>query len=440
MTTIDRPLPAVPDIEAAVLGAILTWPDEAADAVANIARNDAWTVAEHRDLYGVVAKLLAAGKSVSPSLAIAAGADPLSVSAVMGKAGRRGDIADCVRVVVEAAVARAAIRLCYDTAAKLYDSADSSCATVADLSRAAADITRIGAALDVRRLGDDMDGTISDLTAAYAGEDRDGWGIGISVDLDRYLRLRRGEMVIIAARPSVGKTALAIQAAVNLALSEGVTSAIFSLEMSRAMLRRRAVLQHAKINIAQLRQKQVTSAGWEDIDASARLVASLPIWCDDSSAATVEAIRASARALSRRVGLGLVIIDYLQLVRPARSGANREAEVAAISAGCKAMAKELDLPVLVLAQLNRQAEDKPRVSHLRESGAIEQDADVIVLLEPGERTEAAVTVSAHVAKHRNGQTGTAQLVFMPATTRFEPAAKLTDADVAWAAGRREDAI
>jgi replicative DNA helicase len=419
MDLLDRPLPAQPGVEAAVLGAVLTWPETAGDTVAALgADGDVFTAAGYRALWAVVCRLVASGSAVSPALVLAAGADPSSIGAVVAAAGEPGALEDGCRVLREHWTARRTIALCYEASARLYASADGARAEAGALSTALAVLAQAGHQAEVRRLGDDMTETVAQFEAAAKGEDRDGYGTGLA-DLDRYFRLRPGELSIIAARPSLGKTALGLQIAVYLATSEAVPVAFFSLEMSRGLLRRRAVLQGAGFGMGEIRHASLSDTRWRDLGESAQLIAGLPVWCDDSSRHTVADIAASARNLARSQGIRLVIVDYLQLVRPTRPRANREAEVSEISAGCKALAKELDVPVLVLAQLNRQAEESPRVAHLRESGAIEQDADVIALLQATAKTDAAVSVTVHVAKHRNGPTGACYLTFLPASTRFE---------------------
>ena len=240
---------------------------------------------------------------------------------------------------------------------------------------------------------------------------------------------QRQEMIVLAARPSVGKTALALNVAEAAALpkrGEPVPTLIFSLEMSSAQLALRMLCSRAKVNIRQLGIERLPRHGEEEqrLVAVADELSKSPLFIDDSSHLTIMELRAKARRLYTRHKLGLIVVDYLQLLSPTDSKVPREQQVAEASRGLKALAKELDLPVLVLSQLNRSSEKedrKPRLSDLRESGSIEQDADVVLMLAPpkdaDEKIEAPYELI--VAKQRNGPIGRVELTFLKPTTRFE---------------------
>ena len=242
---------------------------------------------------------------------------------------------------------------------------------------------------------------------------------------------QRQEMIVLAARPSIGKTALALNIAEAAALpkpgkGEPVPTLIFSLEMSAAQLALRMLCARARVNIRQLGIEHVSRHGDEEqrlVEAADQL-SKAPLFIDDSSRLTIMELRAKARRLYTRHKLGLLVVDYLQLISPTESQVPREQQVAEASRGLKALAKELDLPVLVLSQLNRSSEKedrKPRLSDLRESGSIEQDADVVLMLappkDPEEKTEAPYEL--FVAKQRNGPIGNVELTFLKPITRFE---------------------
>ncbi len=252
-------------------------------------------------------------------------------------------------------------------------------------------------------------------------------------DLDSFTYgFQRQEMIILAARPSMGKTSLALNFAEAAALprrGEGVPILIFSLEMGSSQLALRMLCARAKVNMKLLRDGLLSKNGEEQrrlLDAAEEF-SKAPIYIDDSSHLTIMELRAKARRLQARSKLGLIIVDYLQLLAPTDSKTPREQQVAEISRGLKALAKELDVPVIVLSQLNRSAEKEnrtPKLSDLRESGSIEQDADVVLMLaRPKDADEkfqvAADSAELIVAKQRNGPVGELKLTFLRDITRFE---------------------
>lgn len=252
-------------------------------------------------------------------------------------------------------------------------------------------------------------------------------------DLDQYtFGFQRQEMIILAARPSMGKTSLALNFAEAAAMprhGEGCTTLVFSLEMSAAQLALRMLCSRARVNMKLLRDGLLSKNGAEQqrLLEAADEFAKSKLFIDDSSFLTIMELRAKARRLQARHKLGFIIVDYLQLLAPTDPKTPREQQVAEISRGLKALAKELDVPVLVLSQLNRSAEKEnrtPKLSDLRESGSIEQDADVVLMLaRPKDADEkfqvAADSAELIVAKQRNGPVGELRLTFLRDITRFE---------------------
>jgi replicative DNA helicase len=252
-------------------------------------------------------------------------------------------------------------------------------------------------------------------------------------DLDALMwGFQRQEMIILAARPSMGKTSLALNFAEGASLplrGEGVASLIFSLEMSASQLALRMLCSRARVNMKLLRDGLLSKNG----DEQNRLVhtadefSKAPIFIDDSSALSIMQLRAKARRIHSRTPLGFIIVDYLQLLSPTDSKMPREQQVAEASRGLKSLAKELNVPVLVLSQLNRSSEKEnrtPKLADLRESGSIEQDADVVLMLaRPRDADEkfqvAADSAELIVAKSRNGPVGELKLTFLRDITRFE---------------------
>ena len=243
---------------------------------------------------------------------------------------------------------------------------------------------------------------------------------------------QRAEMIVLAARPSMGKTSLALNIAEAAALprkGEPVATLIFSLEMSAAPLALRMLCSRAKVNMKLLREGLLSKNGSEQAELmeAADQFSKSPLFIDDSSHLSIMELRAKARRVHARHKLGFIIIDYLQLLSPTDPRVPREQQVAEASRGLKALAKELNVPVLVLSQLNRSSEKEnraPRLADLRESGSIEQDADVVLMLaRPKDADEkfqvASDSAELIVAKQRNGPVGELKLTFLRDITRFE---------------------
>jgi replicative DNA helicase len=248
-----------------------------------------------------------------------------------------------------------------------------------------------------------------------------------------------GDLVIIAGRPSMGKTALALNITQSAAAATGIPSAIFSLEMSKEQLSLRLLSSEARVDSSKMRGGFLKESDLARINRAAGTLYDLPVFIDDSAAISALEIRAKARRMKMEKGLGFIIIDYLQLMRGRASAERRDLEISEISRSLKALAKELHIPVVALSQLNRKVEDRtnkrPILSDLRESGAIEQDADVIMFIyrdevyntEPDNPNRGIAEV--HVAKQRNGPIGTVKLTFLEYCTRFEDHAPETETPV-----------
>src|SRR5467141_1251284 len=257
-------------------------------------------------------------------------------------------------------------------------------------------------------------------------------------DLDKLTSgLHSSEMIVIAARPSMGKTALAMNIAEYAAIEANLPVAIFSLEMSAQQLVQRMLCSRARVNLAKTRDGFLGEADFPRLTHAASKLAEAKIFIDDSAGLTILELRAKARRLKAQQNVQLIIVDYLQLLRSTsrRAQDNRQLEISEISAGLKGLAKELKIPLIVIAQLNRQPEarsgGKPRLSDLRESGSIEQDADLVGLLVRPEiyeededaRAEKAGEAELIIAKQRNGPVGEIALTFLKEFTRFEDRAR-----------------
>jgi replicative DNA helicase len=241
--------------------------------------------------------------------------------------------------------------------------------------------------------------------------------------------MQNSDLLIIAARPSMGKTALALNIARNAAVDGGVPVAIFSLEMSKEQLSLRMLCAEARIDSSRVRSGFFSMEDWERLTEAAGVLSAAPIFIDDSPSLSAMEVRAKARRLKMDKNLGLIVVDYLQLMQGRPGAERRDLEISDISRSLKALAKELNLPVLALSQLNRMLEQRndkrPRLSDLRESGALEQDADVVAFIyrdevyNKEENNPQRGTAEILLAKQRNGPTGDVLLTFLSAYTRFE---------------------
>ena len=246
-------------------------------------------------------------------------------------------------------------------------------------------------------------------------------------EMDRMLSgLQPSELIIIAARPSMGKTALALNIATHVALSEKKPVLIFSLEMSQDLLAQRMLCAQASVNAQELRRGNLTDSDWPKLSQAIGRLSEAPIFIDDTPTISALEIRSRARKLKIEKGLGLIVIDYLQLIQGKGRTESRQQEIAEITRSLKSLARELEVPVLSLAQLSRAveatADKKPMLSHLKESGEIEQSADVVAFIYRDEYynvdTENKNIAEIIIAKQRNGPTGSFQLYWQKEYTRF----------------------
>ncbi len=241
--------------------------------------------------------------------------------------------------------------------------------------------------------------------------------------------LQKSDLIILAARPSMGKTALALNIARNVAVDANIPVAVFSIEMSREQLSMRLLCSEARIDSSRLRSGFFSREDWVNLTSAAEVLSEAPIYIDDSPDISAMAIRAKARRLKMDKDIGLIIIDYLQLMRSSASAERRDLEISEMSRSLKALAKELNLPVMALSQLNRKLEERhdkrPQLSDLRESGALEQDADVVCFIyrdevyNRDENNPNKGTAELLLKKQRNGPTGDIKLAFLNTYTRFE---------------------
>jgi replicative DNA helicase len=248
--------------------------------------------------------------------------------------------------------------------------------------------------------------------------------------------LQKSDLIIIAGRPSMGKTAFALNIAQYAALEASIPVAVFSLEMSKEQLALRMLSAESRVDSQRIRRGFLGETDWPKLITAASRLSEAPIYIDDTPAITVLEMKAKARRLKAEVDLGLIILDYLQLMRGGGYRESREQEISEISRSLKALAKELNVPVVALSQLNRKVEDrtikKPQMADLRDSGAIEQDADVIAFIyrdevyDKSEENPERGMAEIIIGKQRNGPTGMIKLAFQEKYTRFENLARSID--------------
>lgn len=345
-------------------------------------------------------------------------------------------------IVLDKFILRKMLKTCTEGIGRIYESEDEVATLIDELEK---EVLGVRGDRDVKgslHIKDLVFKTIEKIEELHS---RNGalTGIGTGLlDFDKMTSgLQPGEMIVIAARPSMGKTSLAMNMVEHVIFEQKYPVGVFSLEMTAESLVMRTVCSRARVNHRNIVDGFLTERDFRKITETAGKLANAPLYIDDTPGLSILQLRAKARRMSLQHGIKLFVVDYLQLLHStSRRAENRQQEIADISNGLKALAKELKVPVIVLSQLNREMEKdknrKPRLSDLRESGAIEQDADLVGLLYKPEvkedddgAPEESVAVNLYIAKQRNGPTGDVRLTFMKSYTRFESAARVNPEDV-----------
>jgi replicative DNA helicase len=446
--TLDAGLPANIDAEKTILGAILLDNAAHSEAAEKLEADD-FSLDSHRRIFLRMSELMDSQRAVD----IVTLSNELSrykeVEAVGGVAylaslteglPRRPVIEEYIRIVKEKSLARKVMTICSMAIARAADQSDSILEVLGGAETQLMEATEKSLTHGFQSLDQIVANSFGSIDNLYK-ESREVTGLATDfTELDRMTSgLQRGELIILAARPSMGKTAFAINIAQNAAVNHGAIVAVFSLEMSKESLLRRMLASQAWVD---QRKLQTGFLGREDHDklqnALGQLVES-KVFIDDSAGISLAEMRAKARRLKQNHGgLDLIVVDYLQLMTATLISAggknyeNRTQEVSAVSRGLKALAKELEVPVVALSQLSRASErrgddKRPMLSDLRESGSIEQDADVVAFIHreayynrDEEMSEADKAKSEIIlAKQRNGPTGTVYLNFISRFTRFD---------------------
>ena len=379
------------DIEAeySVLAGLMVWPDTMDHCAGLEARH--FHAAENREVYVGIQSLVISCQAVDPITVLDAckardRATELtlsSVNAIAQAAQSRASVKRCAQIILERAAERELLKAA-DEAAEIAQGDDDAATKLEQITALFMAIASKAVRKAPRDIGDVMASRLDHYTALSEGTQPRGWSTGIH-GFDRLMNggLRPGKVYVLAARPKVGKSSLAQQIAMHLA-SDGLPALILSQEMEATEPVDRAIANKGRVNYSGLMTGDRDDEQWGRLAEGADVVARLPLWLDDQAALTLGDIRTKARGVK---GLKLLVIDYLQLCSGSgRKGDNRNTEIEEISRGVKALAKDLGIAVLMLSQLNREVEKRaskrPNLSHLRDSGSIEQDADAVIFLWP----------------------------------------------------------
>lgn len=437
----DRIPPFDEGAERGILGCVLLDPRECIPEVAARTENLFYDL-RHKTIFDAAAELLDEGHPVDTitmqsklkSLGKLEEIGGISyLSALPDATPSAGNLTYYIDIVLGHATRRRIIALATNAVARAYDIGTDPLKLVDEVEMELSEISKGlcgDGEIGVPAL---VDLAIESLEKSYhRGDELDGIQTGFR-DLDKITNgLHAGEMIVIAARPSLGKTSLAMNIAEYVSTDLSLPVGVFSLEMTGESLIRRMVCSRAEVNERDVRNRNIGEAHFKSLTVAAGRVKRSNLHIDDTSGLSIMQLRARARRMHRKYGIGLLIIDYLQLLQVCigRKEMNRQQEIANISNGIKALAKELSIPVIVLSQLNRELERdknrKPRLSDLRESGAIEQDADLIGMLycpDENPNNSEIMPVNMLIAKQRNGPTGDVNFMFFKGITRFKPRAQ-----------------
>jgi replicative DNA helicase len=422
--------------EQSVLGGMMLSKDAIADVVEQLKGHDFYKPA-HEMVYDAILDLYGRGEP----------ADAVTVSALLTKRGEIGRVGGApylhtlismvptaanagyyARIVRERAVLRRLVEAGTRIVQLGYAAEGGDVDDLVNTAQAEVyAVTEQRTSEDYLPLAEILNGAMEEIEAAgHRGEGMVGVPTGF-VELDRLTNgLHPGQMVVLAARPAIGKSTLGIDIVRSASIKHNMTSVIFSLEMSRNEITMRMLAAEGRVPLQNMRKGQMRDEDWQRLASTVGKISAAPLFIDDSPNMSLMEIRAKCRRLKQRHGLKLVVIDYLQLMSSGKRVESRQQEVSEFSRALKLLAKELEVPVIAISQLNRGAEQRtdkrPQLSDLRESGAIEQDADVVILLHREDAYEResprAGEADLIVAKHRNGPTDTIVVAFQGQYARF----------------------
>jgi replicative DNA helicase len=430
------------DAEEAVLGAMMLSPAAIA-AVSEVLDASDFYRESHATIYRAALGLYGRGEPVDAITLVDELEERGELEAVGGRA-RVHELAALVpaasnaghygRIIRESGTLRGLIRAGGDIARLGWDGQGDATELVDRAEQIVFDLSRQRVSGDFSHIEVLLKESFERITALYeSGTDVTGVPSGFR-DLDRVTSgFQHGNLIVLAARPSMGKSALGLGIAANLAMRHQTPVAIFTLEMSKAEVTQRLMCSEAKVESQRLRTGRLAAEDWPRLTAACDKLAKAPIFVDDTGSVTMMEIRSKARRLkSKHPDLGLIVVDYLQLMTSGTTAENRVQEVSQISRNLKLLARDLELPIVALSQLSRAVEQRhdkrPILSDLRESGSIEQDADLVVFLYRddyySEESEQQGVAELIVAKHRNGPTDTVKLSFLKRYAKFADLAAL----------------
>ena len=443
-----RPLPQNVEAERGLLGSILLSPREVLNDCAEQITEEAFYSPAHGTIFRVLVEMWSANQQIDVitltnrlrdlNLLDAVGG-PGAVTELFGFVPTAANAPHYLDIVLEKSLLRRMIMACTSSAARCYEEQGDVPQLLDDVEREIFTIGETRFRKTEPDMRDEVFAALENIEKMYQQRGRiSGLATGFTIFDQMTDGLHPGEMIIVAARPSMGKTALAMNIVEHVALNMEAPKpvGVFSLEISTQQLVQRMLCSRARVNIKKIRSGMLARAEHGKLNDAAAALSESSIFIDDTASLTIIELRAKARRMRDSHRIELIAIDYLQLCRSTsrRGQDNRQIEIAEISSGIKALAKELEIPIIVLAQLNRQPEQrgggKPRMSDLRESGSLEQDADVVALLVRPEvyeededaRSEMAGKAELLIAKQRNGPIGEIPLTFIKEYTRFENAA------------------
>ncbi len=444
---IHRTLPHSVEAEQGVLGSMLISPREIIAECVEKINEEYFCVPAHQTVYVVLVELWNAGQGIDLITFTQVLRDRNVLEAVGGAAfitslftfvPTAANVTYYLEIVRDKYILRQIIAACTESVRRSFEEQDEVNNLLDEVEQKIFSVGEDRFKGHVLTMKDQVMEAIEAIEQLY---ERRGGITGISTgfaELDRMTNgLHESEMIVIAARPSMGKTALAMNITEHVAINEKLPVAVFSLEMSGQQLVQRLLCSRARVNLQKVRDGFLAERDFPSLTAAASKLAEAQIFIDDSAGLSILELRAKARRLKAQKDIKLIVVDYLQLLRSTtrRAQDNRQLEISEISAGLKGLAKELKIPIIVIAQLNRQPEartgGKPRLSDLRESGSIEQDADLVGLLVRPEiyeededlRAEKAGEAELIIAKQRNGPVGEIALTFLKEFTRFEDRAR-----------------
>ena len=424
------------EAEASLLGAMLLSRDAIADALEIVSAEHFYKPA-HAHIFDAITSLYGSGEPADP-VTVAEELDRADLLAPIGGSSillelqastpATSSAPKYARIVQEVATLRRLIGAANEIAEIGYSRPDDVIKAVDEAESIMFDVGQGRVTDSMAEIRDLLDANLDRLEQLYErGDSITGTPSGYT-DLDELLSgLQPNALLIVGARPAMGKTSFALGMAAHAAIEAQRPVLLFSLEMSQLELSQRILCSEARVDSKNVRDGKLNESDWAKISHGVGRLAEAPIWIDDNPQLTIMEIRAKARRLKSRTGdLGMVIIDYLQLMTGRSSAESRQVEVSEISRGLKILARELECPVVALSQLSRTLESRqdkrPMLADLRESGSIEQDADVVMFLYRDEVYNAESpdigTAEVIVAKHRNGPTGVVRLAFLPHYTRF----------------------